>query len=256
MERMTLRAQKDTDPTEQAKTIVRIAQENGVTLRVIGGLAIRLHCHGPHSQHVRDYQDIDVFGFREEVDGLRAVFEKMHYLPNRKYNMLYGATRLQFIHEESQKSVDVFLDKFIMDHTIDFRPRLRLDDLTIPITDLLLTKLQIEKLNEKDVKDIIAIVEDHELGYVNDHETLNLEYMTQLCSRDWGLHKTVTDNIRKIGTTTKTLGIEENRNLEQKLNSILNSLITAKKGLKWTIRNLIGERVKWYDEVEMGEDEV
>jgi len=207
MERMTLRAQKDTDPTEQAKTIVRIAQENGVTLRVIGGLAIRLHCHGPHSQHVRDYQDIDVFGFREEVDGIRAVFEKMHYLPNRKYNMLYGATRLQFIHGESQNSVDVFLDKFIMDHTIDFRPRLRLDDLTIPITDLLLTKLQIEKLNEKDVKDIIAIVEDHELGYVNDHETLNLEYMTQLCSRDWGLHKTVTDNIRKIGTTTKTLGI-------------------------------------------------
>jgi len=59
--------------------------------------------------------------------------------------------------------VDVFLDKFRMEQSLDFRQRLRLDDVTIPITDLLLTKLQIVELNEKDLKDIVAILEDHEL---------------------------------------------------------------------------------------------
>jgi hypothetical protein len=170
--------------------------------------------------------------------------------------MLYGRTRLQFIHRVTQKSVDVLLDKFRMDHTIDFRPRLGLDNLTIPITDLLLTKLQIVKLNEKDVKDIVAILEDHELGYFNDHETLNLAYLAQLCSRDWGLHKTVTDNIRKMDNVTAMLGIEETGNLKEKLDTILYTLTTTKKGLKWRIRNLIGERVKWYEDIEAGEDEM
>lgn len=249
-------APKDIDPTEEAKTMVKVAQEKGVTLRVIGGVAIRLHCHGQHSKHLREYHDIDVFGFRKESEGIRLVFEKMLYVPNMKYNMLYGRTRLQFIHMETQKSVDVLLDKFRMDHTIDFRSSLGLDDLTIPITDLLLTKLQIVKLNEKDVKDIVAILEDHELGYFNDHETLNIAYVAQLCSRDWGLHKTVTDNIRKIDNVTGMLGIEETGNLKEKLNTILYALTTTEKVLKWRIRNLIGERVKWYDDIEAGEDEV
>jgi hypothetical protein len=246
----------DIDPTEEAKTIVKVAQEKGVTLRVIGGVAIRLHCHGQHSKHLREYDDIDVFGFRKESEGIRSFFEKMLYVPNMRYNMLYGRTRLQFIHRVTQKSVDVLLDKFRMDHTIDFRPRLGLDNLTIPITDLLLTKLQIVKLNEKDVKDIVAILEDHELGYFNDHETLNLAYLAQLCSRDWGLHKTVTDNIRKMDNVTAMLGIEETGNLKEKLDTILYTLTTTKKGLKWRIRNLIGERVKWYEDIEAGEDEM
>jgi len=48
--------------------------------------------------------------------------------------------------------IDIFLDKFRMDHTLDFRKRLKLDNLTIPVTDLLLTKLQIVRIAEKDLK--------------------------------------------------------------------------------------------------------
>jgi hypothetical protein len=250
-----LSASKETDAAEEAKTIVAAGQKKGVTLRVIGGVAIRLHCHGQHSKHLRDYNDIDLFGFEKESEGIRSVFEKMLYVPNIKYNMLYGKTHLQFIHRETQKSADVLLDKFRMDHTIDFRPDIGLDDLTIPITDLLLTKLQIVKLNEKDVKDIVAILEDHELGYSNDHETLNLAHMAQLCSRDWGLHKTVTDNIRRMDSMTRILDIEVTANLKEKLASILYTLTTKKKALKWRMRNLIGERVKWYNDIEVGEDE-
>ena len=116
-----------------------------------------------------------------------------------EFNSLYGATRLQFISSERVKNVDVFLDKFRMQHTLDFRQRIRLDDLTIPITDLLLTKLQIEgRIEVKDVKDIVAILEDHDLGHSDDKETLNVDYMADLCSREWGLYKTVTGTLQKI----------------------------------------------------------
>jgi hypothetical protein len=48
-------------------------------------------------------------------------------------------------------------------HTIDLRDRFELDDATLPLADLLLTKLQIVQLNEKDVLDILALLADHEL---------------------------------------------------------------------------------------------
>jgi len=248
---------RSTDVLEEAKRIVRVAEDNRVTLRLIGGLAIRFHCHGPHSTHLREYHDIDVFGFGKEHKGIYSVFQKLGYSPNEMYNSLYGGARLQFIHRESRRDVEVFLDKFRMGHTLDFRQRLKLDDLTIPVTDLLLTKLQVVQFAEKDAKDIVAVLEDHELGHNDDRETLNLDYIVQLCSRDWGLHKTITNNIATINELIRqeASGLTAGKELVERLNAIRNALMTGKKGVRWTIRSLIGERVRWYREVETGQGE-
>lgn len=245
------------DAAEEAERIVRTAEKHGVTLRLIGGLAIRFHCHGPHSTHLREYHDIDVFGLGRERDGLFSVFEQLGYSPNKMFNALYGATRLQFLSSRDQKDVDVYLDKFIMEHTLDFRQRLRLDDLTIPITDLALTKLQNEELEEKDAKDIVAILEDHCLGHGDDRETINLDYIADLCSQDWGLYKTIMESIEKIGEFIEkdSAGVAGSDALTHKLETIRSSLVSRKKGLRWRARRLIGERVKWYEQVEAGEGE-
>ena len=186
-----------------------------------------------------------------------SVFQKLGYSPNKEYNFLYGDTRLQFIHIESRKNVDVFLDKFRMGHTLDFRQRLRLDDMTIPITDLLLTKLQVVKFEEKDAKDIVAILEDHELGHKDDRETLNLDYVAELCSQDWGLCKTITVNLARMKELlgNGAYSVIGGNQLVPKLGAIQNSLTTTKKSLRWTVRSLIGERIRWYREVEMGQGE-
>jgi hypothetical protein len=44
--------------------------------------------------------------------------------------------------------------------------------------------------------------------------------------------------------------------LVSKVDSILNSVTSRKKGLRWKTRSMIGERVKWYEEVETGEFEL
>lgn len=248
---------RGTDAADEAKTIVRVAEDNRVTLRLIGGLAIRFHCHGQHSTHLREYHDIDVFGLRKEYKGIYSVFQKLGYSPNEEYNLLYGDARLQFVHREGRRNVEVFLDKFRMGHTLDFRQRLQLDDVTIPITDLLLTKLQVVQFAEKDAKDIVAILEDHELGHNDDRETLNLDYIVQSCSRDWGLYKTITNNIATINKLIgqEASGLTAGKELVERLSAIRNALMTGKKGVRWIFRSLIGERVRWYREVETGQGE-
>jgi hypothetical protein len=245
------------DPFEESKRIIEAAEDQGVELRLIGGLAVRFHCHGPHSVHLRAYQDIDLFGLSKQYREILLLFQKMGFSPNARYNALYGATRLQFIGPEGSKNIDVFLDKFTMQHTLDFRHRLKLDDVTIPITDLLMTKLQNVKLTEKDEKDIIAILEDHEVGSVDEKETINVRFIADLCSRDWGLYKTVADNLRNMVTVVENglMSALDKERLASKLRAILEAVQTVKKRLKWKLRGVIGQKVKWYNEVELGEGE-
>ena len=252
------REAKDINSVEEAKRIVKVAEDEGVTLRLIGGLAVRFHCHGPHSIHLRAYHDIDLFGLKKESKELVSVFQKLGYSPNVRFNLLYGATRLQFIDQERSKIVDVFLDKFSMEHTLNFRERLHLDNLTIPITDLLLTKLQIVKLTAKDAKDIIAILEDHEIGYSDNQEMLNVNCIVELCSSDWGLHKTITDNLSKMVKFIEEgiFSAKDKKELVSKLETIQNAIKMKKKKLRWKLRSVIGEKAKWYEEVEIGEGEM
>jgi hypothetical protein len=245
------------DVTGEARRIVGKANDKNVTLRLIGGLAIRFHCHGQHSSHLREYRDIDVFGLGNESEKISSVFQQLGYSPNLKYNLIYGGTRLQFVDEKTGGNVDVFLDKFRMDHTLDFKQRLQLDDLTIPITDLLLTKLQVVRLAEKDVKDIIAIVEDHQIGRKDGREILALDYVAERCSSDWGLYRTVADNLDKMNEFIQIIvpSSGEREELAAKLGAIRTSLKDSRKGIGWRIRNIIGRRVKWYEKVEVGEGE-
>lgn len=248
---------KTLDPVEEAKRILRAAQDERTTLRLIGGLAIRFHCHGRHSMHLRAYHDIDLFGLEKESERIFSVFRKLGYSSNDVYNAIYGRTRLQFIDHETSWEVDVFLDRFRMEHVLDFRERLQLDAVTIPVTDLLLTKLLIVKLNAKDAKDVVALLEDHQIGYVDDQETLNLNRMAQASARDWGLCKTLNDNLEtminfaEIGEFTPL----EKRDLTQKLTMIRVYVQAQRKTLRWKLRSLLGDKVAWYDDVEVGEGE-
>lgn len=241
---------------EEAQRIVRHAERSKITLRLIGGLAVRFHCHGEHAAHLRKYHDIDLFGLKKQSEGIFSVLEGLGYLPNSRYNSLYGEFRLQFIKQETSP-VDVLLDKFVMDHTLDFRKRLFLDDLTVPITDLLLTKLQIVKLTENDVRDMVAILEDHEIGHSDDKEILNVDYAADVCSHDWGLQRSVSENLDKMRELLGEIVADPGpkTHLFRKIDLIQNALLRSTKSISWRIRSLIGDRVKWYQEVEVGEAE-
>jgi len=229
--------------------IVDAAKVQGITLRLLGGVAVAIHCHAFHPEHVRDYHDVDLFGLLKESRGIHSVMSKLGYSADIMLNALRGVTRLRF--NKETMCVDVFLDKFVMEHVIDFRERLELDSLTIPLSDLFLTKLQNVKLAIKDLDDIIALLEDHNVGHSDAHDLLNVDYIAALCSNEWGLWRTVTGNLEKVSAQIESdISIKNRTELLQKLSSIRYAIAFTDKTFRWRLRAQVGEKVKWYYDVE------
>ena len=77
-----------------------------------------------------------------------------------------------------------------MCHRLDLRERARTLDRTLAPADLLLSKLQVVNTNEKDYKDAIAVLADHEV--TGDDTGININRLNELCASDWGWWRTVT----------------------------------------------------------------
>jgi hypothetical protein len=165
---------------------------------------------------------------------------------------LHGATRLIFEDALNQRIVDIFLDVFRMCHTLHLGDRLALDDYTIPISDLLLTKLQVVEINEKDIRDLFAILKDHEVVdqiASGDKELIDAGYVSSLCADDWGLCKTISLTLRKLLAFLSKYELEPEaiQILESRINKLLRAIETVPKSFKWRLRERVGEKKRWYD---------
>src|SRR5205823_4006673 len=130
--------------------------------------------------------------------------------------------------------------------------RLSLDEYTIPIPDLLLTKLQVVEINEKDIRDLIAILKDHDVDgqtAPGDKEVIDAGYVSHLCADDWGLCKTISLTLGKvlIFLPKYELEPEAKRMLESRINMLLHAIETVTKSFKWKLRDKVGENKRWYD---------
>jgi hypothetical protein len=164
--------------------------------------------------------------------------------------MLHGDERLMFFGRDGQLKIDVWFEVFRMAHTFNFRDRLKLDTPTLPLSDLLITKLQIVELNEKDVMDVVCLLMDHDLSENDaDRERINVARLVGECAENWGIYKTLTTNLGKIRElATNYLGnADSTQRVELKINQILDTIEAAPKSMAWKLRARIGERRPWYE---------
>ncbi|HEX6292831.1 MAG TPA: nucleotidyltransferase family protein [Herpetosiphonaceae bacterium] len=246
---MTESSDHRADITAEAQRIIAVANEQGVTLRLLGGLAIRLHApSATHRTLARSYPDIDLATPRREGQAAETLLSGLGYTPDKSFNLLNGASRLLFYDPAYERQVDVFVGSFEMCHRIPITERLQLEPLTLPLAELLLTKLQIVQINEKDLRDLLALLLDHPLGAI-DHETINVAHISGLCGNDWGLWKTVTINLDKLRSFTSSYELPgpARQTIQERIDELRRSLDTAPKSLKWKTRAAIGERMRWYD---------
>jgi hypothetical protein len=239
--------------TDEAKRLVDEATSRGIVLRLFGGVAVRFHCpSATHRSLQRSYPDLDFFGTGKQSRLIKKLFLDLGYEPNQRFNALHGATRLIFEDSNNQRVVDIFLDVFKMCHTIYLGERLTLDDYTIPISDLMLTKLQVVEINEKDIRDLIAILRDHEVvdhASSGEKEALDAGYISALCADDWGLCKTLSLTLRKLLTFLSKYELEPEamQILETRINKLMRAIETVPKSFKWKLRDKVGEKKRWYD---------
>ena len=148
--------------------------------------------------------------------------------------------------------VDVFYEKLDFCHAIPLGDRFHVDAPTLPLAELLLAKLQIVKITEKDFVDMIALLLEHQLGE-GDQDTLNVARIAQLCTEDWGLWHTTTLNLEKLqrfAASHLRLDDGQKARLVAQVAALHQRLEAEPKPLAWRLRARIGERVKWYNDVE------
>jgi hypothetical protein len=235
---------------QKALQIIQEGSRRGILVRLLGGLAIYHHCpHSRESFFARTYGDIDLFGLSSQRRMINEMMEDLGYKPYKEFNAIHGERRLMYYDEHSNVKVDYLLDFFEMCHKIDLRDRLEKDEVTIPLADLLLTKLQVIELTEKDIKDIIVLLIDHELSNSDKTDKINAKYIAKLCSDDWGLYKTVNMTLDKVAewVNQSILDREVKEDILLKINCLKATIDTEPKSLKWRIRAKIGEKVRWYE---------
>lgn len=239
----------------ELKHILSVSQEAGLLLRVIGSLAFQMHC--PQFGYLqaamgRAYTDIDFAAYGKQSREIQELLTSLGYQENREIFINSEGERAIFDKPDAGLHVDVFYEKLDFCHTIYWKDRLEVDSPTIPLAELLLEKMQIVKLNEKDVIDTIMLLLEHPLGE-GDDELINLERVAKLCAADWGLWRTTTmnlDKVRQLAQHYAQLTPEQKYKIQSQVAEALARLENEPKPLAWKLRARLGDRVKWYKDVD------
>jgi hypothetical protein len=239
------------DMPEEAKRIVDHARSLNVQLRLMGGLAVRVHCTSLDFCE-RPYSDIDLMGLGSQAAGIDRAFADLGYTPDKEFNALHGGQRLKFEDHVNKRHVEVFLDKFRMDQTLDFRGRLDIHPYTISLTDLFVTKIQVVKMDEKDFHDLFSLFRDHKIGIDDREGVINARYLAKLCAHDWGLYHTALRNLDRIPGFYDFFKLDnaERESMNRRLWILKLMIIEEPKGPIWKARDRLGERLPYYEEVE------
>ncbi len=223
---------------DAALKLIDRARAEGIEARLIGGLAI-LH-HDPALRDrggSRPINDIDLMVPSGQHRLLARLLVDAGYAAEERFNALNGHRRMVF--HGPDWDLDVLVGIFEMCHRIDMSSRFELDYPTLPVTDLLLTKLQIVKLNAKDVGDIVDLVAAHGLDEgPGDH--VDLVHLRSLVRDDWGLWRTITGTVQTVKATASPAAVSE------RLGALLTALHEAPKSTRWKLRARVGDRVAWY----------
>jgi hypothetical protein len=244
----------------EALAIVGEAEAEGLVVRLMGGLAFRAAAPG-WPRNGRPDCDIDLATRARDRKALTAILERRGFVPDRQQNALFGHKQLYFFDPTRRLPLDVLVDRFEMCHACDLGDRLTMTTPTLPLAELLLSKLQVVRINRKDVLDALVLLADHPLAEDDGASTaaspeaaINVARIVALTSTDWGWWRTVTGNLDKLDIFLDAelqpgeldTGHPHPFEPHVQIAALRAAIHTAPKTAKWKLRARVGERVAWY----------
>ena len=133
------------------------------------------------------------------------------------------------------------LDVLRMCHAIPLASWFETPGPTLPAWLLLVTKLQVVELSDKDRLDITALL----LGCRFDD--LHPDRIAGGCADDWGLWRSLGDTLRAVRARPPVLAMEEHARLGAVTARLLERLDAVPKTLRWRLRSRVGARLRWYE---------
>jgi hypothetical protein len=242
------------DVVAEADRVVSAATAAGLTVRLLGGVGVAAHDHGPVPERLRrTYGDIDVVTGARDGRGTGQVLVELGYEANGRFNALHGARRMLFYDTANGRQIDVFVGRFAMSHTLELQGRLTLHPKALAASDLLLTKLQIVELNAKDVVDALRLLLAHEVAAAetlaaSGGDALSSDRLVEVTQADWGWYTTLTDNLEAVVESAPSLLSEPDASaVRERADSLLAAVREARKSARWKARSMIGRRMPWYE---------
>lgn len=245
------------DPLAEASRLIGLGESTGLQVRLLGGLAFHARCPEWTARIERERRDIDLATRSRDRKALGLLMEANGYTPDRQFNALYGHKQLYFVDVARGRPVDVLVDRMEMCHTFEFADRLDLDGPTLPLSELLLSKFQIARINRKDILDGLALLSEYPLAET-DLGAINVGRITRLTGADWGWWRTVTGNLDKFRLFFETelqsgeleFGRPARFDVRNQISALRAAIDTTPKSTRWKIRAQVGDRVQWFQEPE------
>ena len=232
----------------EADRLLAAARRDGVPLRLLGGLAVQRHTR--LAALSRETADIDLATVARRGPDVSRLLAGEGYRPDEAVNALNGRRRLLFYDDRNARKVDVFVGTFEMCHAIPVSDRLDADPHTIPLAELLLTKLQIVELNEKDLRDLIALLASQPVGSGDDG--IDATRIAELLADDWGLWRTSRENLHRVraGIGAYPLSKADAQRVLDACDALWEAAEARPKTLRWRMRARVGDRRRWFEQPE------
>lgn len=222
----------------RATALVSAAEEQGLRLVLVGGAAVATLCASAREggRYARVLGDVDlatVGKAKPEVDR----FLSAEFAPDDEFNRMNGYTRLRYFDTDSSH-VDVFLDELRLCHVVNWRKTLVAGRPTLPLPELLLTKLQVVELESKDFTDLSALLVDRWDDLQSERDRL-----LKIVADDWGLWRTGRGTLESLEQSSDDV-------VATRAATLLKSWLAVKFSPLARARSLIGDRVRWYEQPE------
>jgi hypothetical protein len=255
------------DPLAEALRIVGLADGRGLLVRLMGGMAIRAHAPDWPARTRRVEVDLDFATRGKDRGAFYELLASEGYTPDKRHNALFGGKQAYFVDVPRNRPVDVLVDNLEMCHRFGFGDRLAASSPTLPLAELLLSKLQVVKINRKDVLDALVLLAEHPLGQDDGSPdsrkglgAINVPRILSFTSNDWGWWRTVTGNLDTLDKylavelTPEDLDLNNGRSVlfdpGTQIAALRAAIDDAPKSTRWKLRAKVGERQSWYQEPE------
>jgi hypothetical protein len=254
---------------EEALDIIKKANDMNITLRILGGVAVYIHSLYSETaiklyQKIERFEkgkskfaDLDLIAYEKQRKKVMELFEKkLHFNYDILIKAIFARKRLIYYHPKGYCHVDVFFDKLEFNHDVHFGGRLDLDFPTITLADLVLSKMQIHKINLKDIVDLIILFAGHDVSESQDKETIDGTYIATVLSDDWGFWYDAVHNLETVKEFSTKFHAEGKLTKEEcnvvtgRVTKLLKIIDQTPKTNNWLKRAKVGTSKPWYREVE------
>lgn len=234
---------------QEGQSIAKATRGSGLAVRIVGTAGVALHCPtGKQWMLPPSLPVLELVGRSADADALPGTFRLLGYEPHRRFNQEHRSQRLIFHKKEPEIWVDLHLDSYEQYHRLEILESLRAEEELLPPTDLLLVCLQKAEAAESDLRELIALLWDHDLSAGPAGEAIDVSRVTTICAEDWGWYRTATKNLERLRFMGSWGGLPESPALANRIKGLREEIEKSPKSARWQMRSAIGDTRRWYRE--------